>query len=299
MIGKVRKGNNFHRLIDYLMRDARGAVLAMHNLASDNPKDASSEMTITAALSTRTSKPVMHVSISYAKEEAPSPNEMKVDAYRILKRLDLSEHQAVVIRHDDRDHVHFHIAANRVGGNGKTVSDSHSYARIEATLRQIEGERDWNAVEGRHAVSPKTGRRFDGYLSSTPPRTNMVPPSVHRTLLNASSWPELHHCLQRDGWRLEVVRAGKGTGAVLNGPDGQRIAAGRIDRQATLANLRKRLGTSRDAERLTRENSARGQLAWAMRRELLNAVSFSMSPHPIQRNQVRKRSQHKSFAPKL
>lgn len=299
MIGKVRKGADFGRLVDYLMRDNRGSVLALHNLASDSPEAAASEMAVAAALSARTSKPVMHISISYARDEAPTMDEMQDDARRVLRGLGLSENQAVVIRHDDRDHAHFHIAANRVGGDGKAVSDSKSYARIEDTLRQIEAERGWSAIEGRHEVSPKTCRRFEGYPNSRPHRGIIAPRSVRSTLLKASSWPDLHRRLQRDGWRLDVVQAGRGSGAVLTGPDGQRIAAGQVDRQATLAHLRRRLGTDRNARRETLEKSARRQLAWAMRRELLNASTMRMPLSPQNQFRLRKRSLGKSFTPKL
>ena len=299
MIGKIRKGADFGRLMDYLMRDNRGSVLALHNLASDSPEAAASEMAVAAALSARTSKPVMHISISYAGDEAPTMDEMQDDARRVLRDLGLSENQAVVIRHDDRDHAHFHIAVNRVSGDGKAVSDSNSYARIEATLRQIEVERGWKAVEGRHAVSPETGRRFEGYPHSRPHRGIIAPRSVRSTLLEATSWPDLHRRLQRDGWRLDVVQAGRGSGAVLTGPDGQRIAAGQIDRQATLAHLRKRLGTDRNARRETLEKSVRRQLAWTMRRQLINASTFRMPLTPQKQLRLRKRSLGKSFVPKL
>lgn len=299
MIGKVRKGADFGRLIDYLMRDKRGEVMALHNLASDSPEAAASEMAVAAALSSRTSKPVMHISISYAGDEAPSMDEMQDDALRVLRGLGLSENEAVVIRHDDCDHAHFHIAVNRVSKQGKAVSDSNSYARIEAKLRQIEVERGWKAVEGRHAVSPETVRKFKGHSNSKPPRGIVPPNSVRRTLLEASSWPDLHRRLQRDGWRLEVVQAGRGSGAVLTGPDGQRIAAGQVDRQATLSQLRKRLGEDRNAKRLALENWTRGQLASAVRRELLNATSLGMSAHPFQPTRLRKRPLMKSTIPKL
>ncbi|WP_406721450.1 hypothetical protein RPE78_05560 [Thioclava litoralis] len=105
MIGKIRKGADFGRLMDYLMRDNRGSVLALHNLASDSPEAAASEMAVAAALSARTSKPVMHISISYARDEAPTMDEMQDDERNLFApvyKAELNEdEQRVAVMLDD------------------------------------------------------------------------------------------------------------------------------------------------------------------------------------------------------
>lgn len=252
MIGKVRKGDNFGRLIRYLTKEGRGRFIALHNLASDSPEAAVSEMTVAAAQSTRTTQPVMHISISYAEGEQPTPEQMRADARRVLKSLGLSGNQAVVIAHDDKDHPHFHIAVNRVGPQGKAISDSKSYAKIESALRRIEAERGWTAVEGRNAPSPTTGERMRGNRRSREPYQPEIPDCVRRALLTATSWKDLHREIRGAGWKLDIVQKGKGSGALLTGPDGQKIGAGRIDRAASLTQLRRRLGRDPDAVRKAR-----------------------------------------------
>ena len=134
--------------------------MALHRISPDTPGTAASEMIVTAALSARTTQPVIHISISYA--EKPTQEQMKADSSRVLLALGLSENQPVVIAHDERDHQHIHIAANRFGPDGMAVSDSNNYAKIEATLRQIEAEWSWKAVEGCHAPSPAKRRCKSG-----------------------------------------------------------------------------------------------------------------------------------------
>ncbi|WP_288960769.1 relaxase/mobilization nuclease domain-containing protein [uncultured Sulfitobacter sp.] len=270
MIGKTRKGDSFGRLIRYLTKEGRGRLLALHNLASDSPEAAVSEMTVAAAQSARTTQPVMHISVSYAQGERPTPQQMRADARRVLSSLGLSENQAVVIAHDDKDHPHFHIAANRVGPDGKAVSDSNSYARIEDTLRRIEAERGWTAVEGRNAPAPDTGERMRGHRRSREPYQPEVPERVKNALLTATSWNELHRELRSAGWTFEIVQKGKGSGALLTGPEGQKIGAGRIDRAATLTQLRRRLG--RDPEQVKK---ARMRAARTARRELGRAAGMA------------------------
>ena len=278
MIGKTRKGDNFGRLIRYLTKEDRGRLLALYNLASDSPEAAASEMTVAAAQSTRTTQPVMHISVSYAQGEQPTPAMMRADARRVLSYLGLSENQAVVIAHDDKDHPHFHIAVNRVGPDGKTVSDSNSYAKIESALRRIEAERGWTAVESRNAPSPATGERMRGHRRSREPYKPDVPERVRQALLTATSWNELHREVRSAGWAFEIVQKGKGSGAVLTGPDGQKVGAGRIDRAATLTQLRKRLGRDPATIKKARMKRAQRELTRAAGTLAFAAISPFLAP---------------------
>ena len=244
MIAKVRKGDNFRQLQQYLTRDNRGSVLELRGLSSDAPEAAAGEMEIAASESRRVKNPAMHISVSYSTDDpAPTDAEMRADAAEVLKSLGLEKNQAVVVRHHDTDHQHFHITVNRVGPDGKAVSDSRSFAKAEAALRRIEARRGLRAVDGRHAASPATGQRMTGHRTSADPRQHEAPAGVKKAMLEARSWPELRAGLAREGWRLEVSqkRPGQRAGAILIGPEGHRIAPGRIDRAASLPALRKRL----------------------------------------------------------
>lgn len=49
--------------------------------------------------------------------------------------------------------------------------------------------------------------------------------------------------LDREGWKITTnKRPGQKAGALLIGPNGERVAAGRVDRAATLSRLEARLG---------------------------------------------------------
>ncbi|SEC14400.1 Relaxase/Mobilisation nuclease domain-containing protein [Rhodobacter sp. 24-YEA-8] len=214
----------------------------MRHLSSDDPEAAASEMQTAASVSVRTQQPVMHIVVSYDPADAePSNADMRQDAAGVLRGLGLAENQAIVVRHHDRDHAHMHLMVNRVGADGKSVSDSNSFARAEAALRRIEARRGLTVTPGRHAPAPDTGRRMRGDRATPDPRQHNAPDGVRRTLLTAGSWKDLHSGLATQGWRAETVQRGRGQGLILIGPDGQRIGAGQIDRAATLSRIRQRL----------------------------------------------------------
>ena len=68
-------------------------------------------------------KNVQHTVISFAKTDPISPEKMVSVSEDYIKRAGLSNTQYIAIRHEDREHQHVHIVANRVDNNGKTISD--------------------------------------------------------------------------------------------------------------------------------------------------------------------------------
>lgn len=242
MIAKISKGQDFAGLARYLMKDDRGEILEMRNLSSETPEGAASEMQVAASVSVRTRQPVMHIVVSYDPKDGPqSDADMRQDAGEVLRGLGLDQNQAVIIRHHDKPHAHMHIIVNRVGPDGRAVSDSQSYPKAEAALRRIEQRRGLTITHGRHAPAPDTGERMQGDRASRDPRQHTVPDGVRQTLLTGGSWDDIHAGLAAQGWRAETVRRGRGQGLMLIGPDGQRIGAGQIDRAVTLSRINQRL----------------------------------------------------------
>lgn len=232
----------------------------------------------------------MHISLSYGPGETPSRAEMQADAGAALKALNLDTHQAVAIQHRDRDHTHFHIAVNRVGADGKAAHDGKSYARLEAALRRIEIERGWSVVHGRNAPSAE-GPRFTGFTKPKDPRQFTVPPAVKQVLLSARSEIEMTQKLGNLGWTHEITRRpGNLPGLLLVGPDGQRIAASKIDRGASYSALQRRWGrTPRQTPHKPKTRGRSGYLA----RQTINALTYGLSQStnltPIQTRYPRRR----------
>jgi hypothetical protein len=49
-----------------------------------------------------------------------------------------TQHQYIMFRHYDADHPHLHILVNRIGYDGKVLSDSNDFARGEKVIRELE-----------------------------------------------------------------------------------------------------------------------------------------------------------------
>ncbi len=59
-------------------------------------------------------------------------------AKQCAKEMGFEKNQFIAVSHMDTGHQHLHIVANRVGYDGKVVSDSQNYKKIAAFCRQTE-----------------------------------------------------------------------------------------------------------------------------------------------------------------
>jgi len=59
-------------------------------------------------------KPVLHYSLSWARDETPDKGEMNRAVDESLEALGLEGHEALIVAHEDTRHPHVHVIANRV-----------------------------------------------------------------------------------------------------------------------------------------------------------------------------------------
>lgn len=296
MIAKIIKGSDFAGLINYLTMRGRGEILDTHFLSSSEPAEIAEEMSLTASLSSRCKKPVAHIAISYAREEAPSVADMRADAQAALDSLGMTQHAAVVIRHRDNGLDHFHIGACRVGFDGKAAHDSQSYARLEQALRRIEVQRGWTPVPGRHAPTPE-GHRKNGAAKMNDPHQFTAAETVREALFSSTSERDLRQRLNKLSWEIEVIRRpGKQPGLLLIGPEGHRIAASKIDRAASFGNLQKRWKTVKEAGADWVEQEKEAQSIALPQPQMPDAITTPPTPAPATTETSAQTSPHEARA---
>ena len=92
--------------------------------------------------------------------------------------LGFSNNQFVAVLHKDTEHPHIHIVANRIGYDGKTVSDSHNYQKIAKLCRKLELKHELKQVLSPNAFLPKELRnyqRLDAAQTTTPAGYKTMP----------------------------------------------------------------------------------------------------------------------------
>lgn len=139
MIGKIKIGAGFRGALNYNFRESKGNVIAS-TMAGKTARELAAEFGAIRALRPSMTRAVFHTSISIAPGEQLSDNQWRFVSDKVLNGLDFEGSQSVVFRHDDTEHPHIHILANRIRIDGSVVSDSKDYARLEKIMRDLEKE---------------------------------------------------------------------------------------------------------------------------------------------------------------
>jgi len=174
MIGKISIGKSFGGCIRYCLEDkldkkqqftfVNRAEVLEYNLCFGNKHELTRQFNEVRQLNQRVSKPVMHFSISFAPEEN-IPREKLLDMTKeCALKFGFENNQYLSVYHKDTNHQHLHIVANRIGLDGKTVSDSQSYKKIAEYCRKMELKHELKQVLSPRLYLNKEQRllpRFD------------------------------------------------------------------------------------------------------------------------------------------
>ena len=216
MIGNATSGASFHGLAGYLAKEqARVSFTDAYNLLADetDAMAVAEEMTAVAEGKDRCKKPVYHLSLSWHPEDEPTDEEMQAAAERVLQRLGLEEHQALVVGHNDTEHAHVHMMVNRVHHDPERLvwggwKDGRPWTNraIEHELRALEQEMGWTVTPGFNAPTPG---REPPERGTTGSRRRLsfgaeITVTMGPTLQNARCWRELAAALDAHGLRVEA-----------------------------------------------------------------------------------------------
>lgn len=158
MIAKAIKGKGFRGALDYDLGKEQGRLIDT-NMEGQTPRALAKEFSEIRKLRPTLGKAVLHVSLSAAPDERLSDATWTDIGQRYLAGMGLTGNQYVITRHEDTEHEHIHLVVNRIGFDGKVVSDSHDYRRQEALMREIERDYQLQPVEASRDVIKRPATR--------------------------------------------------------------------------------------------------------------------------------------------
>jgi hypothetical protein len=150
-IGEAHKsGSSFTGLAEYILAqgiytpqnsDKKPEIVFRNHLFSSTYLELGSEFRDIAKDNSRVTKPVMHLTVNFKETDNISDDTQKKFVRRIMNEMGVREdnHQYLVVKHNDK-HPHYHVQINRIGFDGKTLSDSNSKLRIGTACDKIEKE---------------------------------------------------------------------------------------------------------------------------------------------------------------
>jgi hypothetical protein len=218
MIGHVGVGKSFYHLISYCLEDKRelpeekkhalskedhlqhkerAEVLAYNNCFG-NKYELTQQFKDVRKLSSKVEKPVLHLTLRLAPNETLTEEQFRECAKECAKEFGIANNQYICVLHKDTKEPHIHIAANRVGFDGKATNDSNSYKRMAELCRRLEKKYSLQEVQSPRAFQSPKERLQPGHDS----RKEKLKVDIQQTLKQTNTYNEFEKQMQYLGYKV-------------------------------------------------------------------------------------------------
>jgi hypothetical protein len=218
MIGHVSIGSSFYHCISYCLEDKKElselekielglhdhlqhrerAEVLEYNKCFGNKHELTEQFNDVRKLSRRVEKPMLHLSLRLAPGETLTKGQLTEVGRACAKEFGIADNQYICVLHKDTKEQHIHIAANRVGFNGKVASDSNSYKRMAELCRSLEKKYGLQEVLSPRAfLSPK-----DRLLPRHDSRKDKLKSDIQQTLKQVNSYAAFERQMKELGYKV-------------------------------------------------------------------------------------------------
>ena len=236
MIAKIIKGTNFSGVVSYMLskREGQVKVLQTNGVRSSLPNDIAHDFNLQASMRPNVHKPVCHTILSFSAHDSDRLTDaiMVKIANEYLHEMGYSDTQSLIVRHSDRQHPHLHICINRIGNDGKTISDRNEKYRSTKICRELTERYGLTLGEGKKAVNRHRLRGEDKLRYE-------IFDAIRAVLPKSKNWKEFVENLDKQGITTRFKT--KGNTDVVQGiifvKDGFSFSGSKIDRSCSFSRL--------------------------------------------------------------
>ena len=220
MVGKITTGKSFRGCLNYLFQgrlqetkeaqqlaaQQKQVEVIAYNQCFGNRLALTREFIEVSKLNQNVSKPVFHISLSFAHADSGRLNlQDKADiAEKLAMDFGFQNNQYVVIAHKDTGHEHLHVVANRIGYDGRTASDSNSYKRMAEYCRKMEQEYKLTPV-----LSPTKFLRPEQRVAQSQridQRKETLKQHLSKAIKESKDITQVRQYMERQGYQVELGR---------------------------------------------------------------------------------------------
>lgn len=248
MIAKIIKGTNFSGVVSYMLskREGQVKVLQANGVRSSLPNDIAYDFNLQASMRPNVHKPVCHTILSFSAHDTKRlTDDMMVKiANEYLAKMGYADTQSLIVRHSDREHPHLHLCINRIGNDGKTISDRNEKYRSTKVCRELTERYGLTLGEGKKAVHRQQLRGEDKLRYE-------IFDVIKAVLPHSKNWKDFVAVLDKQGITTRLKT--KGNTDVVQGiifaKDGCSFSGSKIDRSYSFARLNETLNQNSQQQR--------------------------------------------------
>ena len=236
MISKIIKGTNFSGVVSYMLskREGQVKVLQANGVRSSLPNDIAHDFNLQASMRPNVQKTVCHTILSFSAHDSERLTDatMVKIANEYLHKMGYGDTQSLIVRHSDRQHPHLHICINRIGNNGKTISDHNEKYRSTKICRELTERYGLTLGKGKKAVNRHRLRGEDKLRYE-------IFDGIKAVLPKSNNWKDFVAGLDKQGIATRFKT--KGNTDVVQGiifeKDGCSFSGSKIDRSCSFSRL--------------------------------------------------------------
>ena len=163
MIGKIKKGSGFKGCVNYVLGKEQAALLHAEGVLAESNRDIIRSFILQAGMNPDLKKPVGHIALSYSPVDAPKLTDGKMVqlAQEYMREMKITDTQYIIVRHQDREHPHVHIAFNRIDNNGNTISDRNDRLRSTRICKELTQKYGLHMANGKDNVKRERLKESD------------------------------------------------------------------------------------------------------------------------------------------
>jgi hypothetical protein len=209
MIGKITTGKSFKGCLLYCLNDKQKlhkdevvfknrAEILMFSKCFGNQSELIEQFNEVRQLNPKLARPVLHVTLSFAKNDKLDQNKLIGISEACAKDLGFENNQFVSVFHKDTEHPHMHIVANRIGFDTKTVSDSNNYQKTASFCRKMELKFDLKQVFSPRRYLSKEQR----LLPRNDERKKASALAIRNAIFNSKDLEQFIRIMQSKGYKV-------------------------------------------------------------------------------------------------
>lgn len=157
MIAKIIQGIDFNGVINYMLNkpEDKAKVLAATSVQIASANDIAHDFNLQASMRPNVQKAVCHTILSFCANDAERLTDamMVKIANEYLEKMGYADTQSLIVRHSDRQHPHLHICINRIGNDGKTITDRNEKYRSTKICRELTERYRLTIGDGKQKVN--------------------------------------------------------------------------------------------------------------------------------------------------
>lgn len=161
MVAKISIGNSLYGALTYngeKINKEKGRLLDTNKIYNDgsgtvNIHRAYEDFMRWIPTSSRTERPMMHISLNPHPDDVLSDTDFTRLAHDYMQMMGFSEMPYMIYKHADIDRHHVHIVALRVGTDGRCISDRNNFYKNRKVCRELEQKYGLKVAE-REKITP-------------------------------------------------------------------------------------------------------------------------------------------------